>query len=103
LKHRIGAVAWGVVWSVSDQEILTLDLAEGYRPSRDSNLNCYNRRTATVWRDGDTLQPVLVDFYDAIPSPMRKPPSAAYFRLILDGAKQHRLPNTYITLLEALL
>lgn len=103
LKHRIGAVAWGVVWSISDQEIRTLDLAEGYRPNRDSSINCYNRRTATVSREGDTLQPVLVDFYDATPSSIRTPPSVAYLRLILDGAKQNRLPPTYISWLEALL
>jgi len=103
VRNRIGASTWGVVWSVSYREILTLDAAEGYDPLRAPERNSYNRRSATAWRDGDALQPVLVDFYDAVPVPNPPAPSIGYLRLINEGARKHKLPSAYITFLENIL
>ena len=103
LRHRIGGLAWGVVWSIADIEISSLDRSEGYDPIRDPHQNSYNRYATTVWREGDALQSVLVDFYDAVSAPNPKQPSLEYVRLIVEGAKLHLLPSTYVASLETLL
>lgn len=82
LRHRIGGLAWGVVWSIADIEISSLDRSEGYDPIRDPHHNSYNRYATTVWREGDALE---------------------YVRLIVEGAKLHLLPSTYVASLETLL
>jgi gamma-glutamylcyclotransferase len=91
-----GAAVWGVVYRCSPDALREMDKHEGVAGGH------YVRHLIRVRLDGgDELDAVTYvagqTFLDA---PLT--PSAKYLGTILQGARQHRLPNDYIRSIEAL-
>lgn len=93
-----GGRVWGVLYEISDLDIVQLDTSEGHRPGRDRN--SYWRRRCTVLMDGDEKQPRTAFTYFADPEPNPPLPSQAYKELIVSGARRWNLPSDYIDELE---
>lgn len=84
-----GAQVHGVVWTLSDRDLTTLDSAEGV-PVR------YRRDEMTVVTDdGPSTAWVYID-HRVEPGP----PRPGYLERILDGARHHGLPGRWIQFLE---
>ncbi len=87
-----GSEVWGIVYDVSDADLITLDAFEdGYR-----------RQRLTVFALGDGSEPLEALTYVAEIETAVPPPNAEYKRLILEGARHWSLPAAYITALEAI-
>ncbi|MEA3202089.1 MAG: hypothetical protein QOE90_3517 [Thermoplasmata archaeon] len=96
LVPATGETAWGVLFELDAEDLRSLDKHEGYRAGRSPAQNSYERREATVLRDGDPSAPVCAWTYFANPQPGVHVPSAAYLKLIIDGARDAGLPQAYI-------
>jgi hypothetical protein len=85
-----GCEVWGIVYEVSDPDLIILDTFEdGYR-----------REKLFVCARDDGHGPVEVLVYiaekeDAVPLP-----NPEYKRLIVEGARHWKIPETYCTMLE---
>ncbi len=86
----------GVVYEISARDVAALNKSEGYRSSRDPRQNAYNRATVTLNINGELVR---VDTYLAEPQEGTHLPNKMYMSHLLDGARHHRLPEDYITLL----
>lgn len=95
-----GRNVWGVVFEISQPDVIALDKSEGYRPGREEN--SYWRRQRMVFLDGDDERPITAEAYFAEPESDPPPPSQAYMALILSGARHWHLPDNYIAELEAI-
>jgi gamma-glutamylcyclotransferase len=81
---------WGIVYEVSEEDLVILDgFEDGYR-----------RETLPVCALADGKQPLNALVYIAEIEKDVPLPSAAYKRLILDGAKHWNLPASYLSMLE---
>jgi gamma-glutamylcyclotransferase len=80
---------WGIVYHVSDEDLITLD---GFEDG-------YWRETVSVYAYQDGRHAVEALVYIA---PKETPPPAnpEYKRLILEGAKYWRLPDSYVAMLD---
>ena len=86
----IGKEVWGVVYEVSDSELVILDSFEdGYR-----------RAILPVHALGDGVQPLEALIYIAEIESNVPLPNSEYKRLILEGAKHWKLPESYCLMLE---
>lgn len=85
IESRTGKRVYGVLWSVSARDLATLDTVEGV-PVR------YRRDRLTVHTDdGPAVAWVYID-HRVNPGP----PRTGYLERVVDGAVQHRLPQTWI-------
>lgn len=80
----------GVVWDVTDEDLVTLDRVEGV-PDR------YARTRCVVERDGGPVEAVV--YVDPRTEP--GPPRAGYLEIVLAGAAEHGLPEHWIEHLSA--
>jgi gamma-glutamylcyclotransferase (GGCT)/AIG2-like uncharacterized protein YtfP len=94
------SVVWGVVYEITEYDLAVLDVKEGYRPNRLAEDNSYNRRTETVFQDGDETKPLNVGIYFAVPQKNPPLPNQVYKELILNGTNHWNLPTDYIAELE---
>lgn len=80
-----GSDVWGVLWTISPQEVATLDRCEGVH--RD----LYRPESVVVHTDdGDcTARTYIEDFVED------GPPRPGYLDRILDGARHFNLPEAY--------
>ncbi len=87
-----GKEVWGIVYEVSDSDLVTLDgFEDGYR-----------REMIPVYALGDGAHPLEVLVYVAEIETNVPPANAEYKRLILRGAKHWNLPAIYLSALEAI-
>lgn len=93
-----GHLLWGVVYEVSDVDIGSLDLSEGYRLDRAAN--SYWRRECVVFLGNDEREPRKVSTYFAERQPSPPKPNQAYKDLIVGGARKWGLPAEYVALLS---
>lgn len=85
-----GAEVWGIVYDVSDRDLLALDAFEdGYR-----------REKVFVTALNDGHQPIEALAYIAEKEERVPLPNAGYKRHILDGARHWQLPASYCAILE---
>jgi gamma-glutamylcyclotransferase (GGCT)/AIG2-like uncharacterized protein YtfP len=85
-----GKEVWGVVYEISDSELLILDgFEDGYR-----------RAILPVHALGDGAQPLEVLVYVAEIEANVPLPNSEYKRLILEGARHWNLPESYCLMLE---
>ena len=91
---------WGVVYKISEPDLLELDKSEGFDADRPMERNSYNRRTQTVCQDGDETKPLSVEIYFAMPQDNPPLPNQEYKGLILSSARHWHLPTDYIAELE---
>jgi len=94
-----GRDVWGVIYRLTAADLALLDRSEGYQPGRDRHLNSYTRLPVTVTMNGVAVE---MQTYFAEPQSGTFLPSAAYLQHLRDGARHHRLPDSYLTLLDAL-
>lgn len=86
---------WGVVYRCNDAALLKMDKREGVSGGH------YKRTTIRVRLDGESELEVITyvagdSFIDDSCSPMR-----SYLNRIIDGAREHGLPDSYIREIEA--
>lgn len=95
-----GQVVWGVIYKISNDDVVKLDLSEGFRPDRRREENSYVREELCVYKEGNEEKPVLVSIY--IANKQKKPPlpNDNYKQLILNGAKYWHFPEEYIRFIE---
>jgi hypothetical protein len=87
---EVGCEVWGIVYDVSDPDLLTLDgFEDGYR-----------RESVLVYDRGDGQHPIEALIYIAPREEDAPLPNHEYKRLILAGARQWRLPSAYCAMLE---
>jgi gamma-glutamylcyclotransferase (GGCT)/AIG2-like uncharacterized protein YtfP len=87
-----GGEVWGIIYEVSEADLTVLDAFEdGYR--REILSLC-------PLEDGKTPLHALVYVADIEQNVPR--PNAEYRRLIVEGAKHWKLPESYVALLEAI-
>ena len=89
-----GKTVWGVVFDISENDLLTLDRNEGV------NSNSYVRRTETIFQNGDESKLLNVFIYFAVPQDNPPLPNQEYKGLIVSGAKFWNLPADYVLELE---
>lgn len=87
---QTGLEVWGIVYDVSDQDLITLDSYEdGYR-----------REKVLVFQRGDGHHPIEVLIYIAEKEDNAPLANAEYKRLIVEGAKHWNVPDSYRLVLE---
>ena len=91
---------WGVIYEISRDDCNDLDICEGYKPDREKEKNCYNRKIMEVFEKGDPNKPRKVWIYVAVKEENPGLPSKEYLGHILRGAKHFDLPLDYIQKLE---
>ncbi|TPJ90624.1 gamma-glutamylcyclotransferase [Mesorhizobium sp. B2-5-13] len=94
-----GGEVWGVVYRLTAADLALLDRNEGYQSGRDRHLNSYTRLPVTVTMNGVATE---MQTYFAEPQSGKFLPSAAYLQHLRDGARHHRLPDSYLALLHGL-
>ncbi|MCZ7497295.1 gamma-glutamylcyclotransferase [Agrobacterium tumefaciens] len=99
IEPKIGHDTWGVVWELSEADLVALDKNEGFRRDRDPTANAYNRLSVRVNLDSEWLE---TQTYIASPQDGRHLPNAAYLAHLRDGAAHHGLPEVYRTYLAGL-
>jgi gamma-glutamylcyclotransferase len=99
---KAGECVWGVVYELSESDLSRLDCYEGYKPGSHAQGNAYNREKVAVFAGGRAGE--VLSAYAYVVSAKRHdapPPSQAYLRHLLCGARRWRLPESYIRCLEA--
>jgi len=87
-----GEEVWGIIYEVSDTDLTVLDSFEdGYR-----------REILSFHPVENGKQPLDALVYVADIEQNVPRPNAEYRRLIVEGAKHWKLPESYVTLLEAI-
>ena len=88
-------IVWGVVFHIKDEQKPTLDKAEGVA------VGAYKDFTVDVHPDGDRAQRIKAATYVVVKKEEPRPkPSAAYMKLLVDGAIHWGLPEAYIAKLR---
>ena len=87
-----GKEVWGIVYDISDADLLVLDgFEDGYR-----------REILSVHPLGDGNRPLDALVYIAAIEENVPRPNAEYRRLMVEGAKHWKLPALYLAMLEAI-
>lgn len=89
-RTKIQPVVLGVLWECTDEHLTTLDRFEGVAEGR------YYRAQVPVspLNSGKAVELALV-YIDPIREP--GPPRPGYLERVINGAREHHLPNAYIT------
>ncbi len=96
-----GDVLWGALYEVPEEDLTVLHYHEGYDPYAPAELNRHDFRPVTVLRLPGS-EPVEAMTYVAVPDGTDALPSRAYVDAIIDGARYHRLPRTWLVVLNAI-
>lgn len=92
---------WGVLFEVNATDLRSLDASEGFHGT--GQVNAYDRIEVTVLQDGDPAQPVRAELYVVQEkSPEVLHPNREYLTLLVDGATENGLPESYCTMLRQL-
>jgi len=97
-----GRVVWGAVYRLTARDIVSLDASEGHIVERDPVQNAYNKSDVVVLRDGVVDALIQAFTYIAVPTPGRHVPGAEYRELMIRGARERRLPPSYVAALGSL-
>ncbi len=98
-----GQVVWGVVYELTPKDWERLSKHEGIQPGRDLSLNAYRWEQLTVTAVGseNSAREMRVGTFIAN-AVQERLPAPDYLEVIIGGARQHRLPDDYISRLIAL-
>jgi gamma-glutamylcyclotransferase (GGCT)/AIG2-like uncharacterized protein YtfP len=89
---QLGLAVWGIVYDVSDPDLIILDSYEdGYR-----------RENVRVFRGEDDGKPIEALTYIAHKEDNAPLPNPEYKRLIVEGAKHWNIPEPYRLMLEGI-
>lgn len=92
---------WGVLFEVNSTDLRSLDASEGFHGAGLEN--AYDRSEITVLREGDPAQPVRAELYvvqEKSAESLR--PNQDYQALLVEGATENGLPESYCTMLRQL-
>ncbi|MFL5909067.1 MAG: gamma-glutamylcyclotransferase family protein [Gaiellaceae bacterium] len=89
-----GSVVWGVVYELTGSDEAELDQKEGVPWA-------YSRRDVVVSLAGDAERDVFT-YVVTTPEATEVPPSPDYVKSMLEGAREHGLPDDYVSTLEDL-
>ena len=78
-----GSYVDGVLWSITDRDLDSLDILEGYP-------TYYGRDSLRVSIESRIVQAVC---YSMQPGRVDSPPSAGYMNMVLEGYVQHHVPT----------
>jgi len=78
-----GSYVDGVLWSITDRDLDSLDILEGYP-------TYYGRDSLRVSIESRIVQAVC---YSMQPGRSDSPPSASYMNMVLEGYAQHHVPT----------
>ncbi|XP_020487303.1 gamma-glutamylcyclotransferase a [Labrus bergylta] len=92
ILSRPGSEVWGVIWTLSDEHITTLDKQEGV------SLGLYSPLEVSVETDKGLMLCRTYQMNNFHPSP----PSPQYKEVVCLGAEQNGLPVEYMKKLEAI-
>lgn len=81
IKHHNSYVD-GVLWTITDDCLKSLDALEGFP-------YYYNRNLRRVWHDGRVVEALT---YYMQPGHMDAPPSDGYFNMVCEGYQDHGVP-----------
>lgn len=76
----------GVLWTITDDCLASLDILEGYP-------HYYNRNYREVWHDGRTVRALT---YYMQPGMLDHQPSDGYFNTVLQGYTEHGVPTAQL-------
>jgi gamma-glutamylcyclotransferase (GGCT)/AIG2-like uncharacterized protein YtfP len=87
MVERPGHEAPGVLWSITDDCLASLDILEGYPVY-------YLRKTVSVYtEDGNLVDAIM---YYMPPGERLATPSNSYYELVLEGYDQHQISEQYL-------
>lgn len=96
-----GQTVWGMVYELSDADVVALDRYEGFRGPGDQH-NVYDREVLFVELtrpdDGSIPRRIRAACYVARPA-NGGPPSRRYLDAVLTGARHYKLPDDYVAAL----
>ena len=103
-----GADVWGVLYLISDKDLIRLDDREGYYGEGQGN--AYVRRVGEVWLggpDGEKRVPDVYIYFVANPVFGERgegafKPGALYKTMMVRAAEHHGLPAAYVAMLKEL-
>jgi len=81
-----GSYVDGVLWSITDRCLASLDLLEGYP-------YYYNRSYRNVWFGGRVVRALT---YHMLPGHLDDIPSESYFDMVTEGYREHAVPLTQL-------
>ncbi len=87
----VGGSVWGVLWEVSEAGWRCLDIREGV------SSNSYRRISVTVLYNGVETKCFT---YEVVKKKPFIPPNQMYMDLLLEGSREHELPDDYIAKLS---
>jgi len=88
-------IVWGVIFDIDERQKATLDEAEGLGAG-------YEEKTANVVDEGGQEHCVVLYVAEANSIDTTLRPYSWYKRFVVDGARQHALPNEYIDAIAAM-
>lgn len=94
-----GCETWGVIYELSDADLVALVRNEGYRQDRDPSNYAYNRIAISVNLGIETVD---AETYVASRQEGVHLPNARYLAHIREGAVHHGLPAAYLEFLAGL-
>lgn len=95
-----GAIVWGVIYELDDDDLRRLDEREGFDPVNPTAVNRYCRVDVTVHSNPEERIDAVA--YVAVPEDDPGHPSEGYMRHIIEGAVAHSFPDDYIEFLRAI-
>jgi gamma-glutamylcyclotransferase (GGCT)/AIG2-like uncharacterized protein YtfP len=90
-----GGVVWGALYTISAEDLASLDRYEGCDPHGPERQNAYVRRTIEVTAANGTTHRDVLCYFVREPHG-HVPPSPAYRAALLEGATERGLPTDYI-------
>ena len=100
IQSKTGNDVWGVIFELTESDIVQLNKCEGFNPTREECKNSYSRAEVSVESDGIRDQKVACFTYVAVPQTGNFVPNANYLETILSGAFENDLPADYIEKLK---
>ena len=94
LEPQVGACTWGILYLLTADEFDRLDRTEGV------HMGAYNRISVEVAADGE--ESIAAFTYRSSRTRDGRKPSARYMELLLDGAREQKLPAHYLDALARL-
>lgn len=94
-----GDNVWGVLYRIGEDDIPILHYHEGFDPFGPEDENRHVLEKVQVIRPGSRVAQTA-ETYMAVADDADALPSRAYMQLIIEGARFHGLPRSWITWLE---
>jgi len=96
-----GGAVWGALYEVPKEDVPILHHLHGFDPDGPAGRNDHDFLPVEVTRPGqaDSVRAVT---YVPLPDGTSSLPSAAYMAMLIEGARYHGLPRTYLAALQSI-